>query len=132
MLELLLDTDTCIHVIRDRRTALGPRFQSHIDKLCISTIVEYELRFGAENSGRPDYHHEKVGHFVTRLQVLDFDEGAARHAASIKADLQRRGQLIGPNDLQIAGHARSRGLKLITGNLREFTRVEGLRCEDWL
>ena len=132
MLEMMLDTNTCIHVIRDRRKELGPIFQSKIHKLCISTIVEHELRHGAEKSDRPAYQHERVDHFVTRLQVVDFNQSAARCAASIKFDLQRRGQIIGPNDLLIAGHALSLSLKLITGNLKEFTRVEGLRYEDWL
>ena len=132
MLQTMLDTNTCIHVIRDRRKNLGPRFQTEVRSLCISTIVLHELRHGAEKSDRPAYHHEKVEHFCTRLQVLDFNADAAWHSAAIKADLQRRGQIIGPNDLLIAGHALSLGLKLITGNLREFTRVEGLRCEDWL
>ena len=127
----MLDTDTCIHVIRDRRTDLGPRFQSEIRSLCISAIVVHELRHGAEKSDRPEFHHERVDDFCTRLQVLDFNRDAARHAAEIKNNLQRKGTIIGPNDLLIAGHARSLGLKLITGNLREFNRVEGLRCEDW-
>ena len=131
MLQTMLDTDTCIHVIRDRRTDLGPRFQSEVRSLCISTIVVHELRHGAEKSDRPEFHHERVDDFCTRLQVIDFNQDAARHAAEIKNNLQRRGTIIGPNDLLIAGHARSLGLKLITGNLREFNRVEGLRCEDW-
>jgi tRNA(fMet)-specific endonuclease VapC len=64
--------------------------------------------------------------------VPPFDRAAAGHYADIRADLERRGQLIGPYDLMIAGHARSRGLVVITGNLAEFTRVAGLRSEDWL
>ena len=131
MLQTMLDTDTCIHVIRDRRTDLGPRFQSEVRSLCISVIVVHELRHGAEKSDRPEFHHERVDDFCTRLQVIDFNQDAARHAAEIKNNLQRRGTIIGPNDLLIAGHARSLGLKLITGNLSEFNRVEGLRCEDW-
>ena len=131
MLQTMLDTDTCIHVIRDRRTDLGPRFQREVRSLCISVIVVHELRHGAEKSDRPEFHHERVDDFCTRLQVINFNRDAARQAAEIKNNLQRRGSIIGPNDLLIAGHARSLGLKLITGNLREFNRVEGLRCEDW-
>ncbi len=63
--------------------------------------------------------------------VLDFDEAAAEHAGEIRADLERKGQVIGGYDLLIAGHARSRGLLVVTGNLREFHRVEGLRSGDW-
>ncbi|WP_312164830.1 PIN domain-containing protein [Phenylobacterium sp.] len=70
--------------------------------------------------------------FASRLEVLAFDDVAADHAAEIRASLERRGQPIGGYDLLIAGHARSRGLTVVTGNLAEFGRVEGLRCEDWL
>lgn len=132
MLLTMLDTDTCIHVIRDRKKEIGPHFQNEVRSLCISTIVLHELQHGAEMSNRPAYHHEKVEQFCTRLQVLDFDQNAAMHAAEIKASLLKAGKVIGPNDLLIAGHARSLALKLVTGNLREFSRVEGLRCEDWL
>lgn len=64
--------------------------------------------------------------------MLPFDSAAAAHYADIRADLERRGQVIGAYDMMIAGHARSRGLVVVTGNLREFTRVAGLRSEDWL
>jgi hypothetical protein len=63
---------------------------------------------------------------------LECDDEAAFHAADVRVDLTCKGQLIGPYDLLIAGHARSRGLKLIAGNLRELQPVEGLRCKDWL
>lgn len=81
---------------------------------------------------RPAYQREAVETFVGPLELKMFDSNAASHAADIRADLTRRGGIIGSNDLLIAGHARSLGLKLITGNLGEFRRVEGLRCEDWL
>jgi tRNA(fMet)-specific endonuclease VapC len=66
------------------------------------------------------------------LTVLDFDRRAAEHAGEIYAELGGGGQLIGPYDILIAGHARSLGLVVITGNLGEFGRVSGLRSEDWL
>ena len=64
--------------------------------------------------------------------MLPFNSAAAAHAANIRANLEQRGAPIGAYDLLIAGHARSRGLIVVTGNLREFRRVEGLRAEDWL
>lgn len=70
--------------------------------------------------------------FAARLSVLPFDDEAAAHTAEIRADLERRGCVIGPYDLMIAGHARSRGLVVVTGDSREFMRVEGLRVEDWM
>lgn len=95
-------------------------------------MVLYELLFGAERSARPVENRTAVERFAARLVVLPFDGAAAAHAANIRADLERRGASIGAYDLLIAGHARSRGLVVVTGNLREFGRVEGLRSEDWL
>ena len=132
MLRYLLDTNLCIRVLRDRPKAVGERFNLEADGLCISTIVLSELLHGAAKSDRPEHNRREVERFAARLDVLPFDEAAAAHAADIRATLERRGQPIGGYDLLIAGHARSRGLTVITGNLAEFGRIEGLRCEDWL
>lgn len=128
----MLDANLCIRVLRDRPPHLRERFGADSHRLAISTIVLHELLYGAERSARPDYQREQVAGFAAHVSVLDFDADAASEAARVKADLAAIGQMIGPNDLLIAGHARSLGLKLITGNLREFFRVEGLLCEDWL
>jgi tRNA(fMet)-specific endonuclease VapC len=132
MVRLMLDSNLCIRVLRDRPAAIGVRFEQEADALCISTIILYELLYGAAKSDRPAFHRERVEDFASRLVVLPFDEAASDHAADIRQDLAQRGLQIGSNDLLIAGHARSLGVKLITGNLREFNRVDGLRCEDWL
>jgi len=128
----MLDANLCIRVLRDRPAKISERFIKEASTLAISTVVLHELLYGAERSDRPDLQHRLVADFADHLTVYDFDRKAAHHAALIKASLAAAGNLIGPNDLLIAGHARSLGLKLITGNLKEFTRVEGLRCEDWL
>ena len=86
---------------------------------------------GALRSSRPLEQRALVESLLARVTVLEFNANDADHAADIKADLQRRGQMIGANDLLIAGHARSRSLIVVTGNLREFGRVSGLRSEDW-
>jgi len=77
--------------------------------------------------------------FAARSRALPRDSRSRRsavkrraHYADIRADLERKGHVIGPYDLMIAGHARSRGLVVITGNLDEYNRVAGLRAEDWL
>jgi tRNA(fMet)-specific endonuclease VapC len=90
------------------------------------------LLYGAEKSNRPVEGRQRIESFAARLDVLSFDTEAAAHYADIRADLERHGRVIGPYDMMIAGHARSRGLIVITGNLDEFTRVEALRAEDWL
>ncbi len=132
MLRYLLDTNLCIRVLRDRPAGLRARFNVEATGLCISDVVLYELLFGAEKSARPAENRTAVERFAARLGVLPFDSAAAAHAADIRAGLERRGASIGAYDLMIAGHARSRGLIVVTGNLGEFSRVEGLRSEDWL
>lgn len=131
MLRYMLDTNLCIRVLRDRPKSLRDRFNREADGLGISTIVLTELLHGAAKSARPDHNRREVERFAGRLEVLSFDADAAAHAADIRAVLERRGLRIGGNDLLIAGHARSRGVVIVTGNLGEFNRVEGLRCEDW-
>ncbi len=131
MLRYMLDTNLCIRVLRDRPQALRARFNDEADGLAISTIVLTELLHGAAKSARPDHNRREVERFAARLEVLPFDADAAGHAGDIRAALERRGQVIGGYDLLIAGHARSRGLIVVTGDLGEFTRVDGLRVEDW-
>lgn len=132
MLRYLLDTNLCIRVLRDRPPEIRERFNLEADSLCISAVVLTELLHGAAKSQRPEHNRTEVERFAARLEVLPFDAPAADHAADIRARLERKGQAIGGYDLLIAGHARSRGLTVVTGNLSEFGRVDGLRCEDWL
>lgn len=132
MVHAMLDTNTCIRVIRDKPQNSRNRFIENTGKLAISSIVLHELHTGVLRSYAPERHRMELEEFLPHVKMLDFDDVAAFHAAVVKADLLERKCVIGPNDLLIAGHARSLGLKLITGNLKEYTRVEGLHCEDWL
>jgi len=132
VLRYMLDTNLCIRVLRDRPQAARARFNAEADALCISTVVLAELLHGAGKSAKPVENRCEVERFAARLEVLAFDAEAAAHAAEIRTTLERQGQVIGAYDLLIAGHARSRGLVVVTGNLGEFSRVAGLRSEDWL
>lgn len=132
MLRYMLDTNLCIRVLRDRPAGLRGRFNAEAGTLCISTVTLAELLHGAAKSAQPAEQRHEVERLVGRMEVLPFDEDAAGHYGEIRADLERRGAVIGPYDLMIAGHARSRGLIVVTGNLGEFGRVDGLRSEDWL
>lgn len=132
MLRYMLDTNVCIRVLRDRPQHLRERFNAEANGLCISTIILTELLHGAAKSDRPALNRTMVEQFAAPLEVLAFGPEAADHAADIRADLERKGTPIGGYDVLIAGHARSKGLVVVTGNLAEFSRVEGLRCEDWL
>ncbi len=127
----MLDTNLCVRVLRDRPPELRDRFNAEAERLCISTIVLTERLQGAAKSARPDRNRREVDRFAGRLDVLDFDSTAADHAADIRATLERAGRQIGGYDLLIAGHARSRGLTVVTGDIRAFERLEGLRSIDW-
>ena len=131
MLRYLLDTTLCIRVLRHRPPSLRACFNADAEALCLSDVVLYEMLYGAERSSDPPRIRREVVHFASRLAILPFNSEAAVHTAEIRADLERRGCVIGPDDLMIAGHARSRGLMVITANLEEFRCVPGLRCEDW-
>ena len=128
----MLDSNLCIRIVRDRMPGLRVRFKAETDTMCISTVVLYELLYGAGKSATPLKSRSDVERLTARLDVLPLDDDAAAHSADIRVTLEREGRTIGPYDLLIAGQARSRGLIVVTGNLGEFSRIAGLRCEDWL
>jgi tRNA(fMet)-specific endonuclease VapC len=100
--------------------------------MAISAITLAELIHGAEKSQFPERNLAVVDDFCSRLMVLDYDAPSAFHYGNIRANLEQSGQIIGVNDLHIAAQARSRGLVLVTNNLREFERVQGLMVENWV
>lgn len=131
MLRYMLDTNICIYTLKARPAGVRAQFKQHYRKMAISTVVLGELLYGAERSQNSERALADVEGLAARLIVLDFDPPAAAHAAQIRAELANKGTPIGPYDALIAGHARSQGLILVSNNLREFERVEGLRLENW-
>lgn len=131
MFKYILDTNIVIYVIKRRPIELLEIFNERVGRMCISSITLAELLHGVEKSEKQEHNLRQVEDFISRLDVLEYGEAAAAHYGSIRADLERKGQTIGVNDLHIAGHARSAGLILVTNNLREFERVDGLRVENW-
>lgn len=97
----------------------------------MSSIVLAELLYGAAKSAAPEANVDYVVRFASALVTCPFDDEAADVYGKVRADLERRGQPIGPLDTLIAAHALSLGATLVTGNEREFTRVPGLRVENW-
>jgi tRNA(fMet)-specific endonuclease VapC len=132
MLRYLLDTNLCIDVIKRRPESLLDRFNENASNLAISAITLAELLHGAEKSSQPQRTLSVVEDFCSRLDVLDYGAKAAQHYGQIRSALERRGTPIGVNDLHIAAHARSEGLTLVSNNLRDFERVEGLLYENWI
>jgi tRNA(fMet)-specific endonuclease VapC len=132
MLRYMLDTNICIYVIKNRPEGLRERFNRLSDQLCISAVTLAEIIYGAEKSARPIENIAVVDQFAARLDVLPFGERAATHYGQIRADLERAGHPVGLHDMMIGGHARSEGLTLVSNNLREFQRIEGLRVDNWV
>ena len=128
----LLDTNTCILVLKNRSDKLRRKFKA-IRNLAISSITYGKLCFGIEN-GEPSLREERYNQldtFTQRILIGPWDEEAARHYGLIRAILKREGQPIGHNDLLIAAHARSMDAVFVTNNIREFCRVQDLTLEDW-
>src|SRR5215831_953103 len=132
MLQYMLDTDVCIYVIKNYPAELRERFNRLAEQLCISSITLAELHYGAEKSERRLHNLQAIEHFVARLEVLPFAAKAAAHYGQIRVELERAGTPCGPHDMQIGGHARSEGLIIVTNNMREFTRMPGVRVENWV
>ena len=128
----MLDTNIIIYTIKNRPEKVRVLFNQHEGQLCISSITWAELIYGAERSTQVDKNLRDIEGLAARLDVLDFNADAAAHFGQIRARLYQKGKPIGPYDMQIAGHARSLGLILVTNNFKEFNRVEGVRLENWV
>ena len=132
MLKYMLDTDMCIFTITRKPAHIKRLFNTHIGQMCISAVTWGELICGAEKSEQVEKNLATLDGFAARLEVLPFDKQASRQFGQVKAELELQGQKIGSYDTMIAGHARSQGLIVVTNNMREFKRVEGLRVVNWL
>jgi tRNA(fMet)-specific endonuclease VapC len=132
MLKYMLDTNIVIYVIKRKPIEVLEIFNLHAGQMCISSITLAELFHGAEKSTKIEHNLRIVEDFISRLQVIEYGVKAAAHYGDIRANLERKGTVIGLNDLHIAGHARSEGLTLVTNNVREFERVEGLLLNNWI
>ncbi len=132
MLKLMLDTNIVIYTIKNKPQYIRQIFKKHQGQMCISTVTFMELIYGAEKSAKPEQNRQDVEGFAARLDVLPYDQEAVHQTGQIRAELARKGTPIGPYDQMIAGHARSKGLILVTNNEKEFKRVDGLRLDNWL
>ena len=131
MLKYMLDANIVIYTIKRRPPTVREAFKQHDGQMSISSVTWGELVYGAEKSAHTEKNQTDIEGFASRLDVLPFEEQAAAHFGQIRAELYRIGKPIGPYDMMIAGHARSKGLILVTNNVREFERVPGLRIENW-
>jgi tRNA(fMet)-specific endonuclease VapC len=126
----LLDTNVVIALFREPAGVIGTQLRTvDRDAVFLSTIVLHELFFGAFDSAQIERNLARIARL--RFAVLDITAADAESAGAIRARLKSKGRPIGPYDVLIAGQALARDLTLVTNNTREFSRVEGLRLEDW-
>ena len=130
-LPCMLDTNALSELVRNPHGSLAQKLNAlEPDSVCTSIVAACELRLGAQRKGSAPLT-QRVEQLLQALTVLPLDTPADEHYADIRATLECSGTPGGNHDLFIAAHARSRGMTLLTRNLREFQRVPGLTVEDW-
>ena len=131
MIKYMLDTNICIYVINARPAAVLSRFRrERLGEIGISTITAAELAFGVAK-GKSQRNRDALEMFMAPLEVLPFDACVIWRYGELRTELESRGQPIGALDTMIAAHALAANAILVTNNTREFSRVPGLRLENW-
>jgi tRNA(fMet)-specific endonuclease VapC len=131
-MKYLLDSNTCIRYINGRSTTIFNKLNATLqDDMVVCSVVKAELFFGAQRSQNPEKSLAGQRQFFALFKSLLFDDSAAEHYGIIRAYLARQGTPIGGNDLLIAAIALANDVTLVTSNTREFSRIIGLRIEDW-
>lgn len=132
---VLLDTNVVIAVLNDRPPLVRAKLKATIEegeRVAISSVVVFELRYGADRSARPDRNHARIDDLLAGpLEVLPFTKEDAAGAGAVRAYLAGQGMQIGPFDVLIAGQAKARDLLIVTANTKEFERVPGLTVRNW-
>jgi len=131
-MKYLIDTNICIYIINKRPVEVIKKFkQFEPGEIGISTITVSELRHGVAKSAHRNKNEARLEEFLAPLEILTYDQTAAKVYGEIRFQLEKRGQSIGPLDLLIAAHALSLDLVLITNNDKEFKRIKQLKIENW-
>jgi len=128
----LLDTNVCARYLNGRSEAVRERIRAtNRQDIAVCSVVKAELFYGAMRSNNPQKTLANQQQFLNLFVSLPFDDNVALIYGEIRAQLTALGTPIGPNDFQIAAIALSNNLILVTHNVREFSRVNGLQIEDW-
>jgi len=132
-MKYILDTNICIYIIKKKPSSVFQKFRSlKPGSVGISSVTLAELEFGIENSSRPDQNRLALHQFLVPIDIFDFDSEAATEYGSVRAKLENAGTPVGALDTLIAAHAKSLDCILVTNNEREFSRVNGLKVENWV
>ena len=128
----MLDTNICIYVIKHKPEKVFQKLQTiHPEDVCISSVTYAELVHGVEKSAAVEKNKLALSMLLANMEILDFDVDAADCYGKIRAGLEKKGTPIGRLDMMIAGHAQSLGYTVVTNNVKEFSRLNALRIENW-
>ena len=127
----MLDTDISSYIIRGTEKQLLDIFSCNLDNICVSVITLAELQYGALKRNNSQLT-AKVNSFCALVQQIEWNYDSAKAYARLRTMLEDRGNLIGSMDMMIAASALAEDVILVTNNVRHFSRVDGLRIENWL
>ena len=131
-MKYMLDTNICIYAIKHKPKQVFEKLQQvNPSDVCISSVTYAELIHGVEKSMAVEKNRLALALLLANINILSFDVNAADCYGKIRAELEKKGTPIGPLDMMIAGHAKSLDYTVVTNNTREFSRVTGLRLENW-
>ena len=129
----LLDTNICIYVLKNSYPTLTEKvFSFDPTFIAMSSVTIFELEYGASKSNWGEKTRQKLAQFIAPFSILPFDSDDAVTAGRIRGFLEKQGNTIGPYDYQIAAQGISKGLTIVTHNIREFERIPGIILEDWV
>lgn len=131
-MKYLLDTNICIYLIKQKPLKVLGRFQTlALSDIGISSITVAELEYGIYKSQQQEKNRSALMQFLMPLEIIEFDQTAAKIYGLIRSDLESKGLVIGSMDMLIGAHAMSLGVTLVSNNLREFSRITNLSLENW-
>lgn len=127
----MLDTDVSSYLIRGDHPEVLEQLRKHLDEVCISCITEAELQYGAmkRNNRRLT---QKVNLFCNLIPCIDWTQNTAKVYAGLRIELEAQGSPIGAMDMMIASSALAEDVTLITNNMTHFSRIRGLKLENWV
>ncbi|MDD5372026.1 MAG: type II toxin-antitoxin system VapC family toxin [Sulfurimonas sp.] len=133
MKKQMLDTNICIYIIKNKPQNVREKLKEFdVGDLVLSSITVSELYYGVYKSEYMEKNLLALEHFLKPFDILEYDIKASAAYGKIRADLEKRGQIIGGLDMMIAAHALSCNMTLVTNNTKEFKRVKELRIDNWV
>jgi tRNA(fMet)-specific endonuclease VapC len=133
----LLDTNICIYIIKKNPEKVIKKLESIVcsgikNDIFLSSVTISELFYGIAKSIHQDKNRESIKGFLSPFQIVNFDTSSAQIFGEIRFDLEKKGTIIGPYDMQIASIALANDLTLVTNNVKEFKRIKHLKIENWV